>query len=193
VIKNIFRIPQKQPAKQDKRNIENFLIDAIEAFENGNLPDAVERFNLIIKAYPDHPLAHLMVARCYIEGKKFEKAIDALYGHLKVVPNSVEAMVYLGLAYYECGELALAQSRFEEAMKLKQNSTLARENLVITKISAGHLDEALNELIALHDEQPQDQNVVELLVLTLGRLGKWEAAKQYIHHMGKAQPATGAV
>ena len=100
-------------------------MDAIESFESGNLKDAIDRFEIITKGYSDHPLAHLMLARCYIERKQYEKAIGSLYSHLKVVPNSVEAMVYLGLAYYECGELTLAQARFEEAMKLKQNSILA--------------------------------------------------------------------
>jgi Flp pilus assembly protein TadD len=180
----------RQRAAREKRGIEHLLVDAIEAFEDGNYGAAADSFELIIALYPDHPLGHLMLGRVYIELKNYDRAMSALFEHLKIVPKSVEAMIYLGLAYYQCNELKLAEARFEEAMKLRAESFLARENLVITKIAEGHLEGALDDLVKLSEERPEDQNIVELLVLTFGRLGKWETAKQYIHNkMAKGQPA----
>jgi tetratricopeptide (TPR) repeat protein len=165
--------------RDNNQSIEHFLVDAIEAFEQGDFRKAIDRFELIVEAYPDHSLAYVLMGRAYIEEKKYEKAIEALYEHLKIVPHSVEAMIYLGIAYYEYHELNLAQSRFEEAMKLRSGSLLAKENLVITKISANHLDDALDDLIEIHKDHPNDKSISELLILTLGRLGHWNAAKQY--------------
>jgi tetratricopeptide (TPR) repeat protein len=192
VLKNLLkgRKSQNPSLKQtrSKNEVEHFLLDAIVSFEDSDFQVAVQRFELIVKAYPDHPLAHLMLGRAYIELKRYEKAIMALYSHLRIVPNSVEAMIYLGLAYYECNELKIAMEKYQEALLLRSGSLLARENLIITKISAGRLDEALDDLIEIRKEKPDDQDVIELMVLVLGRLGKWEAAKQFILFKGKPQP-----
>ncbi len=176
--------------KKEDQSIGHFLLDAIYAFETGHYIEAAERFKLIVHAFPDHPLAHLMLGRAYVELRQYKLAIDSLFNHLGLVPNSVEALIYLGMAYYECGRMDLAEARFEQAMELRKEGLLARENLAITRIKSGDLEEALDDLVILHKEQPNDSGVVELVVLTLGRLGRWEAAKQYIHEMKKAQVAT---
>jgi tetratricopeptide (TPR) repeat protein len=185
-MKNIFKNGKMGDSRKgSNRDLEDYLVDAIELFENGEYNDAGERFGTIAKLYPDHPLAHLMLARCCIELNEFERAITSLHNHLRIVPNSLEARIYLGLAYYECKAPDLAMEKFEEALAIKGNSMLAWENLIITKISSGKLDEALNDLTSLKEKNPNDRNIVELIVLTLGRLGKWEAAKQYVHSMDK--------
>jgi tetratricopeptide (TPR) repeat protein len=175
--------------KKTEISLSHFLVDSIDLFENGRYKEAANHFGLIIRAYPEHPLAHLMLARTYIELKAYKQAINSLFMHLQIVPNSVEAMIYLGLSYYECGEMPLAEERFEEAMKLRGNSLLVRENLAIARIQSGNLEEALDDLVGLHKDEPNDQGIIELIVLTLGRLGKWEAAKQYVHQMDELQPA----
>jgi pentatricopeptide repeat protein len=171
--------------KNKDKSLAEYLVDAIYAFETSDYKAAAARFRLITRAYPDHPLAHMMLARCCLELQQFEQALDALFKHLRIVPDSVEALVYLGLTYYECGEMEAASERYEEALQLRGNSILIRENIVITKIQAGELEDALDNLAALHDETPNDPGITELLVLVLGRLGRWEAAKQYVHEMKK--------
>lgn len=187
MLKNIFGNRGKQNTKSDNLELEKFLIDAIDLFENGDFEQATERFTIISHMYPEHPLAHLMLGRALIELKQFEKAITALRQHLKLFPSSIEAMIYLGLAYYECGENELAKERFEEALSIKTSSLLAYENLIILKIESNKLDEALSDLIELQKSHPNDRNIAELLILTLGKQGKWEAAKQHIHHSILAQ------
>lgn len=169
--------------KKESRSLEDYLVDAIDSFENGDYEDAAKNFMLIAKAYPEHPMAHIFLARAYIELTQYENAINALFAHLKVNPNSVEALIYLGLTYYECGEIEQTQERYEQALELRKDYQMVRENLAITHVASGELTEALEELVNLHQECPDDPNILELLVLTLGKLGKWEAAKRYVNKM----------
>ena len=145
---NLFK---RKRGKQDEKTLENYLFDAIDHFENGNFWEAANQFSLIAQTYPEHPLANLMLGRAFIHQKKYSDAIDALFKHLKSAPNSLEAIINLGLAYYECGELGLALERFDQALKLNANSILVRENLAITKLASGELNSALDLLVALHD------------------------------------------
>jgi len=169
--------------KAENRSLEVFLVDAIDMFENGNFDEAIKNFSLIAKAFPEHPIVHIFLARAYIEMNQYEEAINSLFEHLKIVPNSVEALIYLGLTYYECGEIEQAQERYEQALELRKDYQMVRENLAITHVASGELTEALDELVNLHQESPNDLNILELLVLTLGKLGKWEAAKRYVNKM----------
>jgi tetratricopeptide (TPR) repeat protein len=178
----------RRKTERGKRDgIEHFLVDAIEAFEKHDYAEAIRKCQLITQAYPEHSLCYLLLGRAYIKEKEYERALEALHKHLAVVPKSVEAMIYLGLAYYESNDLSHAQARFEEAMKLRAESLFARESLVITKIAAGRLEDALDDLILLQKEHPRDRTISELLILTLGRLGKWEDAKQHSLHMSGSQ------
>lgn len=182
MLKQLANIWNNANRQSSNRGIEHFLADSIDLFERGHFQAASKRFSEIIEIYPDHPLAHLMLGRSYVELKQFDKAIESFKNHLKIVPNSVEAMIYLGLAFYECDELALAQEKFEDALRIRSTSLLAKENLIITKIYSNNLNEALTDLLELHASYSQDRYIIELIILTLGRLGKWEAAKQYINH-----------
>jgi tetratricopeptide (TPR) repeat protein len=160
---------------------EHYFMDAIGALEEGKFLDAAQRFEMLAKLVPDHPLARLMLGRSYVELLEFEKAVTTLHEHLNIDPNSVEARIYLGLAYAECGQPDLAEEMFKEALAIKSNSMLAMEDLIIVKISSGRLDEALEELVRLNKEHPKDRNIIELIVLVLGQQGAWQAASQYVH------------
>lgn len=165
---------QKIPGKP-----EALLIDAIAAFENGDFETAADIFIRIANSNQDHPLAHLLLARSFIRLGDTELAVEALRNHLEVDPESVEGFIYLGLALFDLEQTDGAEEAFEEAIKLKNNSVLARENLAIAKIQGGDLNEALDELLVLHEANPSDNTLSELVILTLGKLGRWDSAKRY--------------
>jgi tetratricopeptide (TPR) repeat protein len=171
-----------KPGKEEKKPVENtehLLVDGIDAFENGNFKAAAEAFIAIANTKPNHPLAHLLLARSFIQLREYARAVEALLNHLDVDPNSVEGYIYLGLVYYDLNESRKSQEAFEKALRLKSDSLLARENLAIARIKAGELDEAVDELTALHEERPGDKAITELLILALGQLGHWDTAKRY--------------
>jgi len=180
---NLFKKKPEQKPKQKYRGIEDYLLDAFEAFEAGNFWEAAQQFEAISLVEANHPFANLMIGRSLIELGEYEKAINALFNQLKIDPNSVEALIYLGLTYYECGEFEQAMERYEQAFQIRRTSLLVRENMAIARMTAGELDKALDDLVALHEEKPEDPGITELLVLALGKLGKWEAAKRYVYRL----------
>ena|SRR3990172_3753297 len=183
MFKNLFKKKkveeEPRPKRKSKLEVESYFFDAIEAFENRQFDEAAVMFNVIILAYPDHPLAYLFLGRTYILKKDYSSAIDALFTHLKIQPQSVEAMIYLGLAYYECSNYDRANERFEQALQIRSEGKLARENLAVSLIENSQYEEALIELKILHDQEPNNVSVVELLVLTLGKLKRWDEAKEF--------------
>lgn len=179
MLKNIFHRDKKPKESKPKLEIETYLVDAIDAFENKNYDEAIQMFSAIAKVDPRHPLAHLMLGRAFIEICDYTRAIETLFKHLMAVPGSIEGIIYLGFAYYACGENDRAAERFEQAMGLRSDNILIRENLAIAKISSGDYESAFNELSKLHNKNPIDKNIIELMVLTLGKLGRWETAKKY--------------
>jgi Flp pilus assembly protein TadD len=186
MINNLFK--RKQGKDDKKKALENYLFDAIEHFESGDYLVAAGHFKLIAQSFPDHPLANLMLGRAFIHQKKYTNAIDVLFQHLKSAPNCMEAIINLGLAYYECGELGMAGERFDQALKLNAKNVMVRENIAITKYASGELNSALNHLVALHEESPDDTAVIELLIMTLGKLGKWDTAKLYVKKINNREP-----
>jgi len=162
-----------------ENSMENYLANALDSFENGDYSEAVRYFEEIHKEFPRHPLAMIMLARVAIELNDYDKALENLFGHLEHDPDSVEAIIYVGLALFQRKELDLAEKYFTKALELRQTSEMIRENLAITRMQAGKFMEAIDDLVELHNENPNDLKILELLILALGRGGKWEAAKQY--------------
>ena len=176
----------KRNQKEEGQGIEVYLLDAFESFENGNYEEASQRFGVISGAFPEHPIAHLMLGRCYVELNVYSQAIMAFLQHLRIYPDSTEALIYLGLTYYECGEYQRAEERFEEALALGRDSELIRENLAVVRLEAGEIEAAIDDLVALHNKHPNDKQILETLILAFGRGGKWDAAKQYAGKLGMA-------
>lgn len=183
---------KKKDSNSEMPDPEKHLLEGIYAFETGKYEHAAAKFEAITDAFPEHALAYLMLGRTHIELKQYEKAGEALRMHLEVVPYSVEGMICLGLSYYENNDYALAEEWFRRAMTLRADSLLVRENLAITLIAASELEQALEELTNLYEEQPHDPAILGLLVLTLGKLGRWEAASQLVAHSEEPDmPFTG--
>ncbi len=170
---------KKEEKQRNPGKPEALLIDAIAAFENGDFDTAADIFIQIANNNQEHPLAHLLLARSFIQLGDTELAVEALRNHLEVDPESCEGFIYLGLALFDLEQTDGAEEAFEAAIKLKSNSVLARENLAIAKIEGGDLNEALDELLELHEANPSDNTLSELVILALGKLGRWDAAKRY--------------
>ncbi|HEX9745523.1 MAG TPA: tetratricopeptide repeat protein [bacterium] len=174
--------------KRRKIEEQTYLFDAISDFEDGKYEEAVTAFTTFTAVVPNHPLAHLLLARAYMALGKHEKAVNALFDHLRYVDDrSLEANVYLGVAYYELGRKDMARQRFEQAIMKKEDNLLVRENLALTRLETGKYEEALDDLLELKTILPEDQAINALLVKALGKLGKWETAQTISESSAKSK------
>ena len=180
---SLARFISENAHRRKDRNLALELVDAIYLFENGEFRDAAEGFGHILGADPEHPIAHLMFGRALIEMDEYEFALKALERHLEIMPDCVEALIYMGLSCYELERFDGAIDYFEKAHKLKKDSVMATENLAIAQMAINDLSSALDELLELHKENPKDTEIIELIVLALGKQGEWEAAKQWTEMM----------
>lgn len=186
---SLARFIRENADRRKDRNLALELVEAIDLFENGQFRDAAEGFGHILGADHEHPIAHLMFGRALIEMEEYEFALKALERHLQLVPDCVEALIYMGLACYELKRYDGAIDYFEKAHELKKDSVMATENLAIAQIAINDLSDALDELIELHEENPKDTEIIELIVLTLGKQGAWEDAKQWTEMMKQGSGA----
>jgi Flp pilus assembly protein TadD len=187
---SLARFINENTHRRKDRNLALELVDAFDHFENGRLEEAAEGFGHILGADTEHPIAHLMFGRVLVEMKEYEFALKALQRHLELVPDCVEALIYMGLACYELERFDGAVEFFERAHELKKDSVMATENLAIAQMAINDLSDALDELLELHEEEPLDTEIIELIVLTLGKQGQWDAAKQWTQIMKQASGST---
>jgi len=150
--------------------------EAIGEFERGDYVSARDHFALLLNAIPNHPLANLLLARTYMKLEDYTQAVNILLNQLEFWPESIEAIILLGMVHYETGHPELAEDRFKEALDLKKDSVLVHENLAITYIHEDRYEEAKEELIKLLEERPDDHEILELLVLVYGKLGDLDSA-----------------
>ena len=192
----IIEIPDKEIDQMDgqrkKQILEEqlFLFEAIGEFEDGRFDVAAKKFLTFTNVVPKHPIAHILLARSYMGLGFYEKAVEALFNHLRLVDaNSSEANIYLGVVYFELGEPELAKERFEQAMISGRSSLMVRENLALAKYESGQYEEALADLYKLKEESPDDPAIEALLLRTLGKLGRWESAKFHLKGISPENPS----
>ncbi len=177
IFKNLFN---RKHEIDGAEKMATYLEEAIAEFEDGDYANAAHHFTLIVNAFPDHPLAFLMLGRTLIELNDLPNAVNALFKHLAIDPGSIEAMILLGLAEFESGQIEAAKERFEQALNLKHDSILAMENLTMTHFQEGRLELALQELETLHKDEPENCEILHFLVIVHGKLGNWDSAKEYV-------------
>lgn len=163
------------------------MFEAMADFEDGNFSDAVYRLHDICRKSPDHPLANIMLARALLHFDQYPRAIETLERHLAFVnEKSPEALLYLGVAYFDLGDIQKSIQYFEKAWENGAGSRLIRENLALGKFRIGRLADALDDLMALYELDPDDRAISLMILKILGKLGKWESARIYHRENSKS-------
>ena len=123
---------------------EEFLANAIQELQNGNLEQADQLFNQLISSNPDDPNAlHFRGITKYQLGS-YGKALELLKSAIQVAPNYAEAYNSQGIVLLEQREYVKARQSFESAINLKNDYSNAHANL-------GNAFKGLGELSAACD------------------------------------------
>lgn len=78
-------------AADPERIVEAYYKQGMLLFENGQAEDAVEAFQRVLRAAPDHPRAHYQIGRAYLSAQQLDEAKRHFERFLELAPDDPEA------------------------------------------------------------------------------------------------------
>ncbi|HZW39208.1 MAG TPA: tetratricopeptide repeat protein [Ignavibacteriaceae bacterium] len=113
----------------------------------GNVPDLNVQQDLTAmeqqyKSNPENHAILLSIANMAHDAKLYPKAIDNYKKYIEKEPEDVDAIVDLGICYYETGNLNLAIQTMEQGAKVNPRHQKAHFNLGIINLQAGNTEKA---------------------------------------------------
>ena len=123
----------------EKISVHIGLADSLERC--GELQEAIEKYQSILKIEPDNPDIYLRLGNIYIDDQP-DRAIDYYNQALKIVPDSAALYCCLGVVLKKQGKFDLAVSEFNHATELKPELSEAYYNLGLTYFEKGDIKSA---------------------------------------------------
>ena len=106
----------------------------------------------ILKAMPNHPQAGYILAVLDQRDKKYEAARDRLVDVLKAAPDFAPALLLAGTTEYALGNLQMAETHLNKALKVTPRHPIVLRVLAATKLRQGQTDEAARLLARMPAE-----------------------------------------
>jgi tetratricopeptide (TPR) repeat protein len=113
------------------------------AYESGELKNAIKIYTKVINLKPDSPEAQYMLGTTYSANSDYPKAIEHLKQAIELRPNYYEAFYSLGRTYRRYGDLDLSIKCLEKALELNPEYTGATTNLGHTYLRKRELSKAI--------------------------------------------------
>jgi protein O-GlcNAc transferase len=152
----------------------------ITLFSNGQIQEALEAVETLIKSYPNDPVLYNISGACYAGLCQFDAAVKSYKKSLAIKPDYAEAHNNLGATLQELGQLDVAVKSYEQALAIKPDYAEAFNNLGITLKELGQLDTAVKSYEKILTIKPDFAEAHNNLGITLQELGQLnEAVKNY--------------
>ena len=129
---------------------------------SGSMDKAWSELEALDKAAAKDPRTSYARALLLVEQRKFAAARDAILPMLKVAPNHVPSLTLAGMAAFETGAYAEAESHLRKALFHAPGALAAKRLLAATHLRMGQTEVALNEVRELLARTPQDPGVMAL-------------------------------
>jgi choline-sulfatase len=175
---------------KDKVAVANDLHDAIVHVENGDIAKALPLLERVTASDPQIPMAQLElgVARCRL--RRYAEAIPALKKAITLQPDAMNAHYEMGLALYETGDLKTAAGHFEIVVSRMPKFADARFSLGSIYARIDRVPEALAELKAALELEPQHYRANLLNGRILDLQGKSAEAVPFLERAVQANAAS---
>ena len=121
---------------------------------------------------------HIIRGRLALEAKRYEEGAAEFRKAVAANPNSVPALVNLGAALTQTGDLKGAAEQFEKALQVDPNNLTAHYNLAVLSLNDDP-KVALAHLQVVARINPQDFDAQVLLARTLAELGRCTEAADW--------------
>jgi len=115
----------------------------IELFSNGQIQEAFDGIETLIKKYPNQPILFNICGVFYKQIGQLDEAIKRFEKALTIKPNYAEAHNNLGVTLQKLGQLDSAVESYKKAITSNPEYTEAHNNLGVTLQKLGLMDEAV--------------------------------------------------
>jgi tetratricopeptide (TPR) repeat protein len=157
--------PAVSRAAEDDANsaIQQLYSEAEAAESAGQLQQAIEKYQQILKLAPNLPAAHNNLGQIYYQQGRFDEAIPELRTTSKLNPKLAPPRALLGFAYYQMQQYEQARDQLEIAAKLNPADRNVKLFLARSLVNLGDLRQAERLLEELQKEDPKNVEVLYTL------------------------------
>jgi tetratricopeptide (TPR) repeat protein len=135
---------------------------------------------------------HLVRGRLAFASGRYQEAADEFGAAVAADPRSARALVNLGTALAQLGDIDAAIGRFEEALEIEPEQMTAHFNLGSTLLTRNHPAEALPHLQKVVAAAPYDAEAQLILARAMVASGDdWESLEHF-RHAAELDPANEA-
>lgn len=118
-----------------------FLQSGATAFAAGNYSRAIDHFTQAIGSEPE--LAYSNRCLTHLQMQRFQAAADDCTQALSFNPDSVEALLNLGLAHHNLGQYDRAIASYQQLLQHNPDDYRAYYNLGLTQVALGQYEQAI--------------------------------------------------
>jgi protein O-GlcNAc transferase len=181
----------KQRKHKNGKNIRELMELSMNYFEAGNLRQAADICEDILKEQPEnHMFLHFLGEIRYKLGD-YNGALENIRKSLEINPDNADAYNNLGVVLQEMGQLDEAITCYQKLLQLNPKYSDAYANLGTVFRSKGKIDDAeMYFRLALQLEQ-NDPITYSNLLLTMNYNSRHEARTMYLEHLNFAKQFEG--
>ena len=143
------------------------LRDANAAYQSGDLAVAIRLYRDFLKEYPDAAEIRSNLGAALVRDGQFAGAIAEYNLALRKLPNNPQVRMNLALAYYKLGRLPEAVAHLEVLHKLQPLELKPALLLADCLLETNQPRQAVDVLLPLRDEYPDDHAVIYALAMAL--------------------------
>jgi len=114
-------------------------------FENGNVEDAIGKYQQSLGLHPDYPEAHYNLGSALLQKGDADEAIRHCEEALKIQPNEPDAHIVLGNAFMAKQEVDRAIAHYLQALHVRPDDSNAHYNLGTALKQKGDAERAAQE------------------------------------------------
>jgi tetratricopeptide (TPR) repeat protein len=152
----------------------------LELFSNGQIQEALDAVEVLIKDYPNESLLFNISGACYAGLGQFDDAVKDYEKAIAIKPDYSKAHFNLGCTLQELGQLDASAKSFEKALVIEPNYAEAHNNLGITLKDLRQLDAAVKSFKKAIAIKPDYVEAHYSLGATFQELGQLDdAVKSY--------------
>ena len=122
---------------------QNEINSVIALYSNGQIQEALDSVETLVKDYPKEPLLYNISGVCYKAIGQLEAAVKSFEKALAIKPDYAEVNYNLGLTLQELGQLDASVKCYEKALTVNPEHAEAHNNLGVTLKELGQLDTAI--------------------------------------------------